>query len=80
MTRTTLKGLRARREAAGYTQAELAEKLFVVRAAVSAWEAGTNLPRAEMLPAIARVLHCSIDQLYTDDTAGEGGCPCRAPA
>lgn len=77
MTRTTLKGLRARREAAGYTQAELAEKLYVVRAAVSAWEAGTNLPRAELLPTIARVLHCSIDQLYTDDSAERGACPCR---
>lgn len=80
MTRTTLKGLRRLREAAGLSQKELADRLYVVRAAVSAWEAGTNLPRAEMLPTIARVLHCSIDELYTDDSAAKGGCPCQTPA
>lgn len=71
-----LRGLEPRRKALGMTQQDLAEKLFVNRAAVAMWETGTALPRAALLPTIARLLQCSIDELYTDDTALEVTSPC----
>lgn len=70
-----LKGIEPRRKALGMTQQDLAEKLFVKRATVGMWETGTALPRAAQLPAIAKLLQCSIDELYTDYTALEVACP-----
>lgn len=46
------------------TQAYLAEQLGVDKTTVSKWEIGTSSPRANMLPEIARILDCSIKDLY----------------
>ena len=75
-----LKGIEPRRKALGLTQAELAERLFVNRASVGMWETGTALPRAALLPAIAKELRCSIDELYHYDTALEVASPCTERA
>lgn len=75
-----LRGLEPRRKALGMTQQELAEKLFVKRATVGMWETGTALPRAAQLPAIARALQCSIDELYSYDKALEVASPCTETA
>lgn len=48
--------LRDRREAAGLTQAELAEAVGVGQAAVSRWEAGSTAPSVRLLPAIEAAL------------------------
>ncbi len=48
----TMKKIRADR---GLTQREMAERLFVTRAAVARWENGTRLPDAAM---IARIANC----------------------
>lgn len=61
-----LEGLAPRRKAAGMTQAQVAEALGVERATVGMWETGTSWPLALMLPALAGLLCCSIDDLYRE--------------
>lgn len=62
--RDGLLGLRVRRKAAGLTQAELGDRLGCSHAAVGMWERGEMLPAADKLPELARVLGCSIDELF----------------
>ena len=59
-----LAGLAPRRKAAGYTQAGLAVALRVSRPLLSAWEAGSQWPSAGRLPEMARLLHCTIGELF----------------
>lgn len=47
----------------GMTQAELAEMLAVDRTTVTKWETGQSLPRAELLPKLAQLLECTVDEL-----------------
>lgn len=46
------------------TQKELAHKLGVTQGAVSQWEKGIANPKVDKLPLLARILGCSIDDLY----------------
>jgi putative transcriptional regulator len=57
------------REKQGLTQEELSNTLNVGRTAVTMWETGKTFPRSELLPKIAEVLKCSIDDLF--DSAKE---------
>lgn len=59
-----LEGLAARRKAVGYTQETFAEALGVQRAALAAWETLRSFPSAGILPAIADLLLCTVDDLY----------------
>ena len=59
-----LVGLAPRRQRAGLTQKQLAEALGCTQALVSLYESGDAWPRASVLPAIADLLGCSIDDLY----------------
>ena len=52
------------REKAGITQAELARRLGVTRAAVLFMESEGNYPQAWRLPEIANVIGCSVDALF----------------
>ena len=45
------------------TQEELAEKLYVSRAAISKWESGRGYPSIDSLKAIAKHFHVTIDEL-----------------
>ena len=58
--------IRKRREQAAMTQAQMADALNVNRATVAMWETGKSNPRAEMLPAIAQLLGCTLDELYDE--------------
>ena len=58
--------LKDARKNAGMSQEQMAEKLFVSRAAVAKWEAGKGLPDVENLKAISRLLDVSIDSLLDD--------------
>ena len=51
------------REKKGITQQELAKKLGVVQSTVAMWETNKSLPRLATLPAIAKALGCTIDEL-----------------
>ena len=52
------------REEQKMEQAELASKLNVDMTTVVKWESGGALPRTSMLPTIAKVLGCKIDDLF----------------
>lgn len=54
------------RRRAGYTVAQLAERLSVTRATIYFWEQGRYLPNAGLLPELAEILGCTIDDLFTD--------------
>jgi len=56
--------IRALRESAGLTQAELAETAGVSEKVVSKWECGETKPSAEVLPALADAFGVSIDDLF----------------
>lgn len=53
------------RKRAGMTQSELAERLNVSNKAVSKWETEEANPEITLLPAIAKVLNCSVDDLIS---------------
>lgn len=56
------------REKSGLTQQDLAALLGVDQSAVCLWETGKTQPRAKLLPKIAELLHCSVDDLLSPDT------------
>ena len=56
--------IRALRENAELTQAELAERVGVSEKVVSKWECGETKPSAEILPALADAFGISIDALF----------------
>lgn len=60
------------RRKAGLTQVELADSVGVAQNVVSQWETEVALPRARQLPELARVLGCSIDDLYTGEVSACG--------
>lgn len=51
------------RKSKGFTQAELAVKVNVVRQTVSKWEKGLSVPDADTLQKIAEVLEIDVSQL-----------------
>ena len=55
--------IRSRRMSLNMTQSDLALVLGVSRSALAMWETGKSLPRAELLPKIAQILNCSVDEL-----------------
>lgn len=52
------------RKEKGLTQAELGEKLGVSNQAISKWESGMSAPDISLLPFLADVFECSIDDLF----------------
>lgn len=53
------------RKQAGLTQEQLAERLGVSAQAVSKWENGQSYPDISLLPQIAKIFTCSIDELFS---------------
>ena len=67
--------IQAQREAANLTQAQLALRVGVTQGTVSLWGRESILPKSRDLPLLAKVLGCSIDELYEPDTeAAEAEC------
>lgn len=54
------------REAAKLTQKATAEKMNVRQSTVSMWETGEALPRSDKLPLLAKLLGCTVDDLFKD--------------
>lgn len=57
------------RESRGMLQYELANRMGVKQASVSAWESGKAMPSAENLIKLADILECTVDALLGRDTA-----------
>ena len=55
------------RKSKGLTQEELAEALFVSRAAVSKWESGRGYPNIDSLKAIAKYFGVTVDALLSGE-------------
>ncbi len=53
------------RKNAGLTQAVVAEKFGITAASVCQWETGKTTPRSNLLPQIAKVYGCTIDELLS---------------
>lgn len=54
------------RKLRGFSQAYIADKLFVSQQAVDKWERGLSIPQADRIPEIASVLGCKASDLITD--------------
>jgi DNA-binding XRE family transcriptional regulator len=63
-----LTAIKLLREKADLTQEEVASKLGVGRTTVSMWESGMSMPRADLLPDLAKLFSCRIDDLYSQKT------------
>ena len=61
--------LKAYREREGLTQEELADRLYVTRAAVSKWERDLGYPGIDSLRLIANEMGCTLDELLSEDDA-----------
>jgi len=48
-------------------QTELAAAMDVNQPTISMWENGGSAPIAEKLPKLARILGCTIDDLFKED-------------
>lgn len=61
----------ALRRAAGWNQAELAQRLRISPSAVGMYEQGRREPSAEMLVQLSRVLGVNVDYLLTGEAGTE---------
>ena len=59
--------LKTERSKKGWSQEELAEKLFVSRQSVSKWENGQNYPSIEIIIKISDLFEVTIDELLKSD-------------
>lgn len=57
------------RRRAGMLQRQVAEELGVSMGTVAMWDTGRNRPRADMLPRIAKLYNCTVDELLREDEA-----------
>lgn len=60
------RNIKERREHEGLDQSELADRVCVTQSYISYIEKGKKLPSVPLLTDIARVLHCTIDELVRD--------------
>ena len=61
--------IRHRRKSKRMTQRELALSLgYQTASIVTMWESGARKPPSNKLPALARALDCTIDELFVDET------------
>lgn len=63
--------MRSARKKAGLLQREVSVALNVSMGTVAMWDTGRNLPRAALLPVVAELYHCAIEDLLTTDTLDE---------
>lgn len=59
-------GFKNAREKSGMTQQEAAKAIGIDQSAVCLWETGKTKPRASLLPKIAEVYGCTVDELLSD--------------
>lgn len=59
--------LKTERNKKGWSQEELAEKLFVSRQSVSKWENGQNYPSIEIIIKLSDLFELTIDELLRSD-------------
>lgn len=55
------------RENLNISQSVLADLMSVAQQAVAKWETGEAMPRADKLPELAKILGCTIDELFAEE-------------
>ena len=55
------------RERSGITQVQIAAHFGIDQSTVSLWESEKTRPRAKLLPELAQMLGCTIDEILTPD-------------
>lgn len=55
------------RKKAGLSQQYVAQQLGITPVAVSNWETGRAMPRSYLLPHIAELYGCTVDELLEDE-------------
>ena len=58
-----MNNIRKIRVECNFTQEQMAKRVGVERSTVAKWETGASLPRSELLPKLADVLGCTVDEL-----------------
>jgi len=53
----------ALRKGAGFSQEKLADMLFITPQAISKWENGHTVPETTLLPVLAQIFSCTIDEI-----------------
>lgn len=61
-------GIERMRKINNMSQIELAKRIDVAQPNVSQWETGKAFPSAEKLPLLAKILGCTIDELFENET------------
>lgn len=62
--------LQEARTKVGLSQRAVAKELGITDAAVCLWETGKTLPRAALLPKLAVLYGCTVDELLREDDTG----------
>jgi len=52
------------REAQGYSQIKIAEKMSVTQQSVSSWEVGRTIPKPYQMKQLSEMLEVSMDELF----------------
>ena len=63
-----MNNIKKHRKKLGFTQQQLADRLGCSRIVVAQWERNYCNPRAELLPKIARILNCTVDELLQPES------------
>lgn len=54
------------REAYGYSQIEIAEKMYVTQQSISSWETGRTIPKPYQMKLLSEMLEVDLDELFYD--------------
>ncbi|MBO0480174.1 helix-turn-helix transcriptional regulator [Vagococcus fluvialis] len=52
------------REAKGYSQIDIADRLSVTQQSISSWEIGRTVPKPYQMKQLSEILEVSIDELF----------------
>ena len=63
-----MNSFKAAREKTDYTQEQVSDIMDTDRSTIAKWETGASLPRAELLPKIAALYRCTVDELLRGET------------
>lgn len=63
MTINTANRIKELRQKNNMTQTEMAQKLYITRSSVNAWEMAVSIPSTEKIIELCRLLHTSADYL-----------------
>ena len=55
------------RKKAGLTQADVAKELGITDSAVNQWEKKKTFPKTEVLPKLAKLYSCTVDELLKEE-------------